>query len=176
MFTLAAQILLATSCLLATGPFRSDELLGGSPCRCPQTCGITEYPPSYGGATCVEIEATWTRLQNGCAQEDCSNCRLCLGRLRVIISASAVCVSSEGGYVKTSWYTETVEHAPPQTTTGMGTGALGVQGDGSYSSTDVRDIQAGCGFDASYAAGATTGSSNTQSVTAGFSCDGCSAQ
>jgi hypothetical protein len=176
----ASPRLVPIAILLSLPPLSagSDELLGGSGCSCPQTCGITEDPPAYGGSTCVDIQATWTRLLDGCAQNDCSSCRLCLGRLRVVMTASAECVNSEGGYVKTSWSTQTTEQAPPHTTTttGSGTGALGVQGDGSYSSTDIRDMQAGCGLDASYSAGATTGLGNTESVTATYSCDSCSAQ
>jgi len=180
MLILAAKLLLAASCLLATSPIPTDELLGGPPCpgACANTCPIMTQDPSYGGGSCVQIVATWTRLQDGCATPTCDQCRQCLGRLRIVITASSECYFNEGGPIKTSWMSQTQEIATPPvgstTTTGTGTGGLALNPDGSWSSSDVRDLTANCAFSASYSGSTTSGNGSMSTVSASYNCDACS--
>lgn len=73
------------------------------------------------------------------------------------------------------WRTETRgSPSSPWTTTGTGNGALARLPDGSYSFTDTRDVQSGCGKDGQCVGTATTTNGGVESVTATFNCDACS--
>lgn len=168
----------STLALLATLAPTRIEILGGPGCptSCPTVCAITTQSPIYSGSTCVDVMATWTRLQNGCAENpSCTPCRQCLGRLRVDMTATASCVQSGGGGVKVDWRTETRDTSSSAwTITGSGTGALAQRPDGSYAFTDTRDVQSGCGKEGQYYGTATTQNGSVEDVTAMFTCDACS--
>lgn len=180
MLALFPRLALATVCLLPVPQPVVDDLVGGPACpgACPNSCPIMTQTPMNSGNSCITIEATWTRLQDGCGDQTCAQCRQCLGRLRIVISASAQCYFDEGGPIKTSWESQTQVEPPPPATpplpTGSGTGGLALQPDGSYSSTDVRDLIANCGASASYSGTATSGNMNSTSVSASYLCDACS--
>ena len=145
------------------------------PSVCSHQCTISPNAPTGADTTCVEIEAQWTRIQHGCAAEPpaCEQCRVCLARMLVIITASSSCVSTEGGYVKTAWSTTTTPPGGPMTSTGSGTGALAPFPDGSASSRDLKDVTANCGATSAYTVTITTGASHSESRTATFGCDSC---
>jgi len=66
MLTLATPLVLAATGLFAATLIPTDELLGGQPCpgACPNTCPIAPQDPTYGGSSCVEIQATCSRVIN----------------------------------------------------------------------------------------------------------------